>query len=288
MSGSYTDGTMELGGVGLHFTEWGEEHEESILCLGGTVQEAHVWDRLAAGLARSYRIVCLDMRGQGDSSWSRDGYFLANFADDLRSFCAKAFHAPYHIIGHSLGARVAIGYAGTQPMKLKSIVLSDFGPGVSREVALRIRGRVADYFRVGGFRTEDEALDYFRSRDPGWEDEFYHGYARHNLRRNWAGRLVPKADPELYYTTTSAVRSDIDYLWGQFAQVRVPVMLAVARKAEEGGRFVGAGDIARMRELVPSMTVREFDTYHFIPLEDPDGFEAAVRLFLSEIDVAAG
>ena len=45
---------------------------------------AHAWDRFAASLSDAYRVLALDMRGHGDSQWSKAGsYKTADFASDI-------------------------------------------------------------------------------------------------------------------------------------------------------------------------------------------------------------
>ena len=43
----YQDRELTIDGLRLHYTEWGDPDAETLLCVGGIMQEAHVWDLFA-------------------------------------------------------------------------------------------------------------------------------------------------------------------------------------------------------------------------------------------------
>src|SRR5262245_36159761 len=59
-----------LGGMRLHYLDWGSHGRPPILFLHGGALNAHTWDVVCLGLRQRYRCLALDQRGHGDSEWS--------------------------------------------------------------------------------------------------------------------------------------------------------------------------------------------------------------------------
>lgn len=109
------------------------------ILLHGFTNDAHVWDALAVELQRSHHVIALDMRGHGDSDWDAERkYSHWQLAEDLQDFLQEFKGAPIHIIGHSLGARVAILTLAAGSCPVDSLTLIDAGPEVSPEAGARL------------------------------------------------------------------------------------------------------------------------------------------------------
>ena len=83
-----------------------------LLLLHGFPQTHVCWHHVAPLLAKTHRVVCMDMRGYGWSSApkSRDGALYAKrvMARDVVETMSKLGHARFAFAGHDRGAR--IGY----------------------------------------------------------------------------------------------------------------------------------------------------------------------------------
>ena len=42
-----------------------------VVMLHGLNVQCHTWDPIARELAADYHVICMDMRGHGDSDWAR-------------------------------------------------------------------------------------------------------------------------------------------------------------------------------------------------------------------------
>jgi len=77
-------------------------------------------------LRRHRRAVALDLRGHGDSDPADDGnYSIAGFADDVAAVADQLALRRFVLAGHSLGAEVAIEYAGRHPERVAGLLLVD-------------------------------------------------------------------------------------------------------------------------------------------------------------------
>ena len=67
MAVPYTDRTVSVGGVDIHYLVWGEPGSPGLVFVHGGAAHAHWWTHIAAQFARVYRIAAIDMSGHGDS-----------------------------------------------------------------------------------------------------------------------------------------------------------------------------------------------------------------------------
>jgi pimeloyl-ACP methyl ester carboxylesterase len=270
------DRILSLGTRIVSYTVWGDPGGEPVMMVHGLNTERHLWAPIARQLSSRYFVVCPDLRGHGDSSWTPEGYHLAGFVADLRILAEHLGIFPFHYVGHSLGARVGIAYAGELSPTLRTLTLSDSGPEVSRTGALAVRDRQAKIAAKRAFRDEAEALEFIRSLQPSWQPAFHDLYVKHQLRLNWAGRLVQKADPDLIWITGAVSLKDVPYLWDMMARIEVPTLIMWGRTSE----LMDAELVDRMLAATPRSQARVFDTGHYIPREQPEQFTAALAEFL--------
>src|SRR5262245_1878470 len=59
-----------LGGLRLHYLDWGTAGHPPALFLHGGGQTARTWDLCCLALRPELRCIALDQRGHGDSEWS--------------------------------------------------------------------------------------------------------------------------------------------------------------------------------------------------------------------------
>jgi pimeloyl-ACP methyl ester carboxylesterase len=128
MIDDFEDGWLELDGLRIHYTQWGAPAAEPAVLLHGLNVQCHTWDPIARKLARQYHVIAVDLRGHGDSDWSRGGYRVRAMAHDIHGLIEALGLGPVNLVGHSLGVRVAIAVAGERPRTVRRLALSDAGP----------------------------------------------------------------------------------------------------------------------------------------------------------------
>lgn len=111
-----------IGKVSLEVEERGAG-EPSLVFLhywGGTHR---TWNKVAAELQSSYRIVTYDMRGWGQSGATENGYSIAALADEATALLQHLGLKKYVLIGHSMGGKVAQLVASRNPAELVGLIL---------------------------------------------------------------------------------------------------------------------------------------------------------------------
>jgi pimeloyl-ACP methyl ester carboxylesterase len=270
------DKFVHLDRLRIHYRDWGTRNDHVVVLLHGLTSQSHQWDTIADALKDQFRVICPDLRGHGDSDWTPDGYYCPLLAGDLAQLTDTLQLRDFALVGYSLGARAALAYAGGHPHRLTHLVLVDAGPEVSRASALSVRSRVQQGAAKRGFRTTDEALDDLRQRYPAWRSEFHELEVRYELKRNWAGMLTHKHDPELYWLTDRAGLQDVPYLWEMARHVDVPTLIMRGESSDVLDETI----VEKMLAAIPDARMITFSTGHSIPREDPDRFLTELRAFI--------
>ena len=116
--GRFQDGTA--------YRQWGTSGQAVIL-VGGFLEPSFVWQGVGPLLARRGRVYALDLRGFGYSE-RRGPYTLAGWADQVQHFVAAKRLGHPIVVGHSLGAAVAVELA-RRGVASRAVLLD--GDGVS-------------------------------------------------------------------------------------------------------------------------------------------------------------
>ncbi|HIG00829.1 MAG TPA: alpha/beta hydrolase [Myxococcales bacterium] len=125
-------------GLSLNLVEWSQEGVPMLL-LHGYSNEAHIWDDFIPHVAPHYRVLALDLRGHGDSDWHAEGaYDYENHVDDIEAIVEALGIERLVVIGHSLGGRIAMLYAGRNLEKIAGLVIVDSAPELDHRGTLRI------------------------------------------------------------------------------------------------------------------------------------------------------
>jgi pimeloyl-ACP methyl ester carboxylesterase len=105
---------------------WGAKARADIVLLHGLAANVAFWFwKVAPALARSDRVLLVDLRGHGLSSTPPSGYTAQAMAEDLRAQLDLLEMPSIHLLGHSFGGRVAVHFASTYPERVRSLMLAD-------------------------------------------------------------------------------------------------------------------------------------------------------------------
>ena len=104
-----------------------------LLLLHGNPQTHAMWHAVAPELAKTYSVVCPDLRGFGGSmkpeaTADHEPYAKINMARDMAELMAKLGHERFIVISHDRGSRVAHRLALDHPDKVLKLVVMDIVP----------------------------------------------------------------------------------------------------------------------------------------------------------------
>jgi pimeloyl-ACP methyl ester carboxylesterase len=271
-------------GLRLHYWDWGNEDAPPMLLIHGGKDHGRSWDHLAHALQPYFHVVAPDLRGHGDSDWTRGGsYALPEYVYDLTRLPVLAGPAPATVIGHSMGGMIAMLYAGTFPERVSQLVVLDgvtVRPDASRApVHERMPKWIGQLDRLEHrqprrYATIDDAAAQMRAHNKRLTPDLSLHLAAFGARRNDDGSFAWKFDP--YQQVTAPHRlapAEYAELW---ARIACPMLLLFA-----GESFLGAptaADVARYFKNARSETVA--NAGHWLQHDRPDEVLRLIREFV--------
>jgi 3-oxoadipate enol-lactonase len=126
-------------GLRLHYTDQGAG--QPVILLHGLGSSTRDWEHQVPALLEHYRVICLDLRGHGQSDKPASGYSIKGFAEDTLALIRELdLHKP-HIVGLSMGGMTAFQLATDHPEVPASLTIINSAPEVKPR-------RPADYLMV--------------------------------------------------------------------------------------------------------------------------------------------
>jgi pimeloyl-ACP methyl ester carboxylesterase len=131
----------ELEGMRIHYTrDAADGSRATIVLLHGSGASLHIFDPIAARLARQFEVIRVDLPGFGLTGARPDGdYTIEAYVRLLDRFLDRHAGGPVVLVGHSLGGRIAWTYALEHAGRLSGLVLMNATGYPEKSVPLALR-----------------------------------------------------------------------------------------------------------------------------------------------------
>ncbi len=129
-SNAFAEHFAAIGELQVRYLEWqpvGDRRATPILALHGLASSANWYERLAARLSSTHRIVAPDQRGHGQTTQAPSGYDWQTLASDAIRVLDHLGIEEAAVLGHSWGGNVAINVAARFPERVIKLVMIDGG-----------------------------------------------------------------------------------------------------------------------------------------------------------------
>lgn len=115
---------VQVAGQSLHVRDTGPRDAPAILMVHGFGASLHTWEPWALALSSTHRVVRFDLPGSGLSDPDPQGdYRDARTMALMQALLDQRGIARAHIIGHSIGGRMAWTFAAQHPQRVGRLVL---------------------------------------------------------------------------------------------------------------------------------------------------------------------
>ena len=248
-------------GIQIQLAAW-EGEGQLILCVHGLTANCRCWDLIASSLVPGNNILAMDLRGRGLSDKPASGYSLQHHIRDIVCLLDDLKQERIVLMGHSLGAFIALSFAAKYPERTEKIILMDGGGQLTQgqwdKVTLAIKpsldrlGQVFPSFEayVANMKLApflqpwSQALeDYFR-----YEAELVEGGVRsrinpanileeaQNIQQETPSKYYSKVTcPVLILRATDGILSNDDFVLPESAVDRMVSEIPNARRADING-----------------------------------------------------
>jgi len=262
-------GNVLANGIRQHYlrcggVDGGRGVRDAVIIVPGITSPAITWGFVGERFGTRFDTYVLDVRGRGLSTAGEAlDYSLDAQAADVIEFAEALGLARYQVVGHSMGARIGIRAARSQPAGLTRLVMVDppvSGPG-RRAYPAQLPWYV-DSIRLAVHGIDAEGMRRFC---PTWTEE------QLRLRAEW----LHTCDERAVLASFEGFHTDDIHV--DLPHVKVPALLITAAR----GDVVLPADVEELRGLCPGLLeVRVPDAGHMIPWDNEAGFYQAFGDFL--------
>ena len=227
----YSSAYVQCAGREIHYTEWGGEHQPTVIAWHGLARTGRDMDELAAHLSGlGYRVICPDTIGRGLSQWSAAPeveYCLAFYSRIACELLDRLGIEQAHWVGTSMGGSIGTVCAGgllepRMKQRILSLTLNDNAPQLAQAAIDRIRAYAGS---PPAFQTVLELEAFFRQvyKPYGWlSDAQWRRLTETSTRRLSDGRVTPHYDPAMVQQFIS--HPDDYSIWNHYDRITVPVL----------------------------------------------------------------
>lgn len=245
-----------------------------VVFLHGLFGQGKNFQTIARGLEPEWRSLLVDLPDHGDSPWTEHVDYPAMADEVERAVRARlAEGEKVHVVGHSMGGKVAMLLALRHPELVDHLVIVDIAPaaGGSTGEFEHLLGALAGLdLATLGSRAEADAALAGPITNPT-----VRGFLLQNLRRTEDGGWRWRANLELLRAELDAVAGFPDVDGASFDG---PVLWVAGARSD----YVRPEHVEPMRALFPrtrQLTVK--DSGHWVHSEQPEVFTQALRVFLA-------
>ncbi len=220
---------IAFGDLDVAYFEAGEG-EPLILLHGGLANAAVSWGHAMPRLAKGWRVLAPDSRGQGGTNNPADHLVYDQMADDVAAFIEALGLGHPVIVGYSDGAQIGIEFGLRHPGVARAIVL---GGVITRPTAAYLQG-----IRSWGFAAPGE-VDY-QTLEAAFGDFFTFIKTAHGRGEpDYWQRLLPQIS-RLWHTVPA-------YSDAQLATISTPTLVVTGDR----DHLAGLPEATRLLETLP-------------------------------------
>jgi pimeloyl-ACP methyl ester carboxylesterase len=281
--------TVALRGLDHHVVRWGPDSDDPVVFLHGFADAAETFQFVADEIDPGLPLLAVDWRGFGRSARSPGGYWFPDYYADLEAMVdALCPRGRARIVGHSMGANVAMIYAGARPSRVAGLVNLE-GFGLPRTQASQAPDRIARWLdelsapqAAGEYASLEELAARVAARNPRlaaeraeyiaacWSEPLDGGRVR--LLVDPAHRRV---NPYLYR------REEMEACW---RRIEAPVLLVAGRESELAARLALEGGVESFRPLVRKLAIEEVaGAGHMLHHEQPRAVARLIEAFFGKL-----
>jgi pimeloyl-ACP methyl ester carboxylesterase len=246
-----------------------------VVFLHGLFGQGRNFTQIAKALQPEARSLLVDLPNHGRSAWT-EGFSYTEMAELVAEHLRAGFAAegPVHVVGHSMGGKVAMVLALLHPDLVDRLVVADIAPasgGSMGEFAHLLDSLAALDVATLSRRTEADERLADRVHDPR-----VRGFLLQNLR--------PDGDTFRWQANLELLRRELPTI-GSFPDLDATFDRPVLWVAGDRSDYIRPEHEPAMRRLFPRTTlVTVKGAGHWVHSEQPEAFVSMLRTFLGAAD----
>ncbi len=267
-------------GLRLHYRDYaGDPSRPPIICIPGLTRNARDFEGVAERLASEWRLICVDLRGRGESAYAKDPmtYVPLTYLQDMEALIRTLELGRFALFGTSLGGLVTMLLAMSDNSRLAGALINDIGPVIEEQGIDHIRSYVG---RTQSWPTWLHAARFLseanRARYPDWKLDQWLIFAKRLCRLNAGGRIVLDYDMRIAEPFKLPGGSTGFDMWAAFAGLKGVPSLVLRGELSD---LLSGATVAEMEAQNPELESVVIPRVGHAPtLDEPESAAAIDRL----------
>ncbi|GAA0577932.1 alpha/beta hydrolase [Streptomyces crystallinus] len=123
LPGGFRSHHAHVNGVRLHYVAGGSG--TPLVLIAGWPQTWWSYRKIMPALARHFRVIAVDLRGQGSSQKPQGGYDKKTMARDIHELVRALGYRKVDVAGHDIGSKVAFSFAANHGESTRRVAMLD-------------------------------------------------------------------------------------------------------------------------------------------------------------------
>lgn len=276
-------------GLRLHYRDYpgpaakSKKARPPILCIPGLTRNARDFEAVAERLSPAWRVICVDLRGRGESAYAKDvmSYMPITYLQDLEALIRELELERFVVFGTSLGGLLTMLLSVSNHERMAGALINDVGPQLEEPGIARIRSYVG---RAQSWPTWLHAARWFaeahREVYPSWGLDDWLVYAKRLCKVGPSGRIALDYDMRIAepFKLPAGV-TGFDSWMALRGLADIPSLVVRGERSD----LLSEETVAKMRAELPLMeSVTIADVGHTPLLTEPEA-EAAIDRLLARV-----
>lgn len=250
----------------LHFRAFG--NGDPLIILHGVFGSSDNWQTVGKELSMRFKVFLVDQRNHGNSPHS-DEFDYNVMADDILELMLSEGIDQAHILGHSMGGKVAMTFATRYPERVKKLIVVDISPR-------HYEPHHAQIFRA--FRSLK--LDMLKSRQEA-DEQMSYTIPEFGVRQFILKNLTREGDTFVWKLNLDVIEKNADKIGEELAEddwFNGHVLFIGGGNS----KYIQESDHARIRQHFPNAIIKMVPgAGHWVHAEQPKTLTRFVTEFLT-------
>ena len=237
---------------------------ESVVLIHGVGMQSLAWAPQIEALAKSHRVIAIDLPGHGASAPLPQGSTLTDYVGWLHEVFQRLKLGAANLVGHSMGAMIATGFAIEYPQQVKRLAV------LSAVFCRDAEAKKAVLARAQNIATQGVDIETPLKR---WFGESEEESKPKEKTAGWLRAMNPSA----YATAYTAFATGDDIYADRLAEIRCP-FVAITGSSDPNSTEAMSHAMAEAAHGGESIIIK--DHRHMVNLTAPDEVNAHLLAWL--------
>jgi pimeloyl-ACP methyl ester carboxylesterase len=272
-------------GLKIYFREYGAENASGtpVICVPGLTRSSKDFAELAEKLSAERRILCIDLRGRGQSEYDSNlqNYQPGAYINDILAMMTVADVHKAVFIGTSLGGVLTMALAAARPTAIAGAILNDIGPEIDPKGLARIASYVGKMAPVTSWEEAAKQIGTLNAEIyPDFGADDWMRFARRTFAEDAQG--LPKADydPKIGDAMRQGGGGAGD-AWAQFKALQNIKTLVIRGEISD---ILSAETMSKMQQTNSDTETLTVPRVGHVPMLEEEPSFGAIERFLSAVD----